>query len=213
MRWQDERLIKVHRVRRQICLSFSGKKCIFKKIDFQEKLEETESDYIDSIFSEYLEITVQFAFIILFGNSMPLLPILTYFNNVFEVYVDKEKQLRFLRRPIPKNTADIGAWYFVLEITSYASVFLSVGILIYTTNSYYEMSTFWKLVFFTLMVLGFLFIKMFIAALIPDEEEKYVQLQKRHEYIKEKITMNYSRNIEEFEKTGREINNRVFGSN
>ena len=150
-------------------------------------LVDSDEGYVDSVFNEYLEMCLQFGFITLFASSFPLMSMIGWINNIFEIVVDKRKFLYYQKRPIPKSAVDIGNWYIILESISYLAIFCSTGILVFTSNDYQVLNTFWKIVMFGLLCFVFLVIKVIISELIPDMPSTFNDLSKRHDYVIEKF--------------------------
>eukprot|EP00054_Salpingoeca_dolichothecata_P020733 m.131337 g.131337 ORF g.131337 m.131337 type:complete len:955 (-) comp23726_c0_seq2:101-2965(-) len=74
------------------------------------------------LFSEYLEMVMQFGFVTLFVASFPLAPLFALANNIFEIRVDATKMLRNIRRPFPLRAEDIGVWFGILNVISICAV-------------------------------------------------------------------------------------------
>ncbi|XP_029379586.1 anoctamin-9 [Echeneis naucrates] len=78
-----------------------------------------------SLFSEFLEMVIQFSFTTVFVAAFPLAPLLALFNNIIEIRLDAIKMVTLERRLVPKKTNDIGVWTDVLE---------AIGVLAVITN-------------------------------------------------------------------------------
>ncbi len=66
------------------------------------------------LLSEYIEMVLQFGFVVMFGAIFPLAPLFALFNNILEIRVDAYK-LVSVRRILPLRAKDIGNWARVLE--------------------------------------------------------------------------------------------------
>ena len=62
-----------------------------KSLDYQYDLNDFNVGFIDSTFDDYLELTIQFGFVILFAMSFSLLPMIAFVTNIMEMQVDKTK--------------------------------------------------------------------------------------------------------------------------
>uniref|UniRef100_A0A3B5BBZ7 Anoctamin n=1 Tax=Stegastes partitus TaxID=144197 RepID=A0A3B5BBZ7_9TELE len=92
------------------------------------KLRDWHSNYrlndVDSfsLFSEFLEMVIQFSFTTIFVAAFPLAPLLALINNVFEIRLDAIKMVTLERRMVPKKTNDIGVWIDILEAVGVLAV-------------------------------------------------------------------------------------------
>jgi Calcium-activated chloride channel len=65
---------------------------------------------IQSTYDDYLEMFIQFGYVILFSSVYPAAALCAVINNVLEVRADAFKLCRVTRRPLPKRVKDNGAW-------------------------------------------------------------------------------------------------------
>ncbi|XP_053949632.1 anoctamin-6 isoform X4 [Anastrepha ludens] len=114
-----------------------------RKVESEEKLiscnQWTEDYHLEpsntnSLFSEYLEMVLQFGFITLFGLAFPLAPLLALINNVIEVRLDAIKMLKLMRRPVAQRANNIGVWYNMMAIVTRIAVASSAMIIAFSTN-------------------------------------------------------------------------------
>uniref|UniRef100_A0A0A1XE63 Anoctamin n=1 Tax=Zeugodacus cucurbitae TaxID=28588 RepID=A0A0A1XE63_ZEUCU len=114
-----------------------------RKVESEEKLiscnQWTEDYHLEpsntnSLFSEYLEMVLQFGFITLFGLAFPLAPLLALINNVIEVRLDAIKMLKLIRRPVAQRASNIGVWYNMMAIVARIAVASSAMIIAFSTN-------------------------------------------------------------------------------
>lgn len=156
---------------------------------------------VDGVLGEYLEITLLFSFISMFGQIFPLGFTFAFLIMCCELYIDKYKLIHYIKRPIPKGASDIGSWAIVLEIVSYVSIIVNIGILTFTsgtvdlvldkilfseTVSEEEFENMRYLVF-SILVCFLILIKKTCMALIPDVPRETTQVLQRHEIIKRKM--------------------------
>nr|XP_026692266.1 anoctamin-4-like [Ciona intestinalis] len=87
------------------------------------------------LFSEYLEMVIQFGFITLFVAAFPLAPFFALLNNIIEIRLDAYKFVTQLRRVPPLRCNDIGMWLSILQSISTISV-LTNGLVIGITSSF-----------------------------------------------------------------------------
>ncbi|MCL4142507.1 UNVERIFIED_CONTAM: hypothetical protein GTU68_062604 [Idotea baltica] len=87
-----------------------------------------------SLFSEYLEMVIQYGFITLFVAAFPLAPFFALINNVVEIRLDAYKYLTKSRRPLPQRVQDIGIWFNILKAITYTSVLTNALVISYTSD-------------------------------------------------------------------------------
>lgn len=92
-----------------------------------------------SMFSEYLEMVIQYGFITIFVVAFPLAPFFALLNNIFEMRLDAKKFLLYYRRSVPKRVRDIGSWYRIMQIICRLSVMSNAFIIAFSSNLIPEM--------------------------------------------------------------------------
>lgn len=89
-----------------------------------------------SLFPEYLEMILQFGFIVIFSSAFPLGPLFALLNNIFEMRLDGKKMLRYFRRPISSGSiGDFEIWIIILNVIAKLGV-ISNGFIIAFTSSF-----------------------------------------------------------------------------
>jgi len=83
---------------------------------------------------DYLEVVIQYGYVLLFGVSEPLVIVMALVNIVMEIRVDAFKLCYLLRRPNPSVSESLGIWDDILRVLSGLGVITNVGIIIFTTN-------------------------------------------------------------------------------
>uniref|UniRef100_A0A7N6F7S0 Anoctamin n=1 Tax=Anabas testudineus TaxID=64144 RepID=A0A7N6F7S0_ANATE len=98
-----------------------------------------EADYqllvCEGLFSEYLEMVIQFGFITIFVAACPLAPLFALINNWVETRLDAQKFVTEYRRPVVERAQDIGIWFPILQFITHMAV-LSNAFLIAFTSSF-----------------------------------------------------------------------------
>lgn len=61
-------------------------------------------------YDDYLEMFVQFGYVVLFSSAYPLAAFWAVINNILEIRADAFKLCTVFRRPMSKRVKDIGAW-------------------------------------------------------------------------------------------------------
>jgi hypothetical protein len=74
------------------------------------------------IFDDYNELALQFGFVTLFATNFPFVGLLAWINNLVEIRSDAFKFVHVYRRPTPRPCENIGSWYMVMEIMTFAAV-------------------------------------------------------------------------------------------
>jgi len=118
-------------------------------------------------------------------------PLIAWVTNITEIEVDKFKLLRLYKRPIPYGAKGIGNWMAILELLSYLSVFSNLGLLIFSSNSYYGFESANKLLLFTGLVVFYCLSKILIDKLMPDVPRKVKELKVRLNYVADKLKKVY----------------------
>ncbi|XP_046890513.1 anoctamin-10 [Hypomesus transpacificus] len=82
------------------------------------------------LFSEYIELLVQFGYLSLFSCVYPLTPVLLLLNNVTEIRGDAYKICKLFRKPFCAPVASMGVWQTAFEILSFVSVMSNCWLLL-----------------------------------------------------------------------------------
>ncbi|XP_029373757.1 anoctamin-7 isoform X2 [Echeneis naucrates] len=105
----------------------------------EEKVSPWEADYqllvCEGLFSEYLEMVIQFGFITIFVAACPLAPLFALINNWVEIRLDAQKFVTEYRRPVVERAQNIGIWFQILQLIAHTAV-LSNAFLIAFTSSF-----------------------------------------------------------------------------
>uniref|UniRef100_A0A336M8Y6 Anoctamin n=1 Tax=Culicoides sonorensis TaxID=179676 RepID=A0A336M8Y6_CULSO len=86
------------------------------------------------IYKEYLELVIQFGFVMLFIVAFPLAPLLALLNNVLEMRLDAKKYLLHFRRPVPRRVKDIGHWNNILQMICRMSVITNAILIAFSSD-------------------------------------------------------------------------------
>lgn len=60
--------------------------------------------------------------------AFPLAPFFALLNNIGEIRLDAYKMVTQARRPLAERVEDIGAWYGILRMITYAAVVTNVSL-------------------------------------------------------------------------------------
>jgi len=126
----------------------------------------------ESTLDDFDELIVQFGYVTLFVIAFPLAPLLALVNNYFEIRLDAKKICSLSQRPLPSGSGDIGTWYAVVTLMSFASVLTNVGLVVFSTNIFgdidVEASQSVKIWYFLVTEHIIIAIKMLIVYFISD---------------------------------------------
>ncbi|XP_077396596.1 anoctamin-7 isoform X2 [Festucalex cinctus] len=111
-------------------------------LEEQEEAEQAvcpwEADYqlllCDGLFSEYLEMVIQFGFITIFVAACPLAPLFALINNWVEIRLDAQKFVTEYRRPVVERAQDIGIWLDILQFIAYMAVLSNAFLIAFTST-------------------------------------------------------------------------------
>lgn len=73
----------------------------------QSRIESALEEY-DSTYEDYLEMYIQFGYIVLFASISPFAAIAALINNIFEMRIDAYKLCCVFRRPFAKRAKNTG---------------------------------------------------------------------------------------------------------
>ncbi|KAF4525860.1 hypothetical protein B566_EDAN018219 [Ephemera danica] len=94
--------------------------------------EESQQEVYESTYDDYLEMFIQFGYVVLFSPVFPAAALCAVFNNVLEMRTDAFKLCRVTQRPLPERVKDIGAWQRAFEAIGVISVATNCALLYIT---------------------------------------------------------------------------------
>ena len=128
-----------------------------------------------STIEDYMELIIQYGYVIMFSSAFTLTPLFALILCVVEIRVDAFKLCNLQRRPFPFGRESIGQWNSIIAFLSMMGVFFNAAILSWTANVFKstEKVEFW-FYFFVIdhILLG---CKVFIAYIIRDEPSIVIQ--------------------------------------
>ena len=65
---------------------------------------------------DYLEMFIQFGYVLLFSPAFPLAAVCALINNLVEIRVDAFKLCNTVQRPFARQVKDIGAWQRAMQV-------------------------------------------------------------------------------------------------
>ncbi|XP_075871081.1 anoctamin-7 isoform X2 [Nelusetta ayraudi] len=88
----------------------------------------------EGLFSEYLEMVIQFGFITIFVAACPLAPLFALINNWVEIRLDAQKFVAEYRRPVVERAQDIGIWFPIMQFITHIAVVTNALLIAFTSS-------------------------------------------------------------------------------
>lgn len=129
--------------------------------------EQSKLGLYETPMSDYMELVIQYGYVILFSASFPLTAILAYILNVIEYRIDAFKLCHLVRRPYPQPAENIGIWYYIIQSIAYIGIVTNVAIAIFTAHIF-DTSLESKWVIFLIIEHALLLFKFALSSYIPD---------------------------------------------
>ncbi|XP_062403269.1 anoctamin-10 isoform X2 [Sardina pilchardus] len=158
---------------------------VFNPPERKEEDDDPEADAIivqsnlptfPGLFSEYIELLVQFGYLSLFSCVYPLTALFLLLNNLTELRTDAYKLCKLFRKPFDPPTANMGVWQAAFEVLGFISVMSNCWLLLMSPRLQ-EFSEEAGLNGTQLLVAAVLVehilivVKLVVAFLIPDEPD------------------------------------------
>ncbi len=86
------------------------------------------------LFSDYLEMVIQYGFITMFVGAFPLAPLFALINNIIEIRVDAFKDLVEYQRFLPVRANNIGPWAYLLTVTTKIAILTNALLIAFSTD-------------------------------------------------------------------------------
>lgn len=83
----------------------------------------------NSTYEDYLEMYIQFGYVVLFASISPFSAIAAFINNIIEMRIDAYKLCCVFRRPFAKRAKNTGAWLLAFEAMIVMSIITNCGLL------------------------------------------------------------------------------------
>lgn len=134
----------------------------------QANFEEYESPLED-----YMEMVIQYGYIVMWSASFPLAPIIAFLLNVIEIRVDGYKLTNIVRRPFPAGAKSIGLWLPIMRFLSFAGIFTNASIIVITSDMVQTPDEQTRWFVWVITVNGLYILKEWIAHVIPEVPSLY----------------------------------------
>ncbi|CAF0977777.1 unnamed protein product [Rotaria sordida] len=90
----------------------------------QAEIECSQPKWTD-LYEDYLEMVVQFGYIIFLSTLFPLAAFFSLLNNLIEIRTDAFKLCMIYQRPFSQRVKDIGQWQIIMEYMVYAAIIIN----------------------------------------------------------------------------------------
>ena len=95
-----------------------------------------DREIYEGVHLDYAELALQFAFLMLFGVSFPIVAALAWASNFVEIWIDSFKLCWVLRRPMPRRAIGIPkVWMEIFQGVAFLAVITNGGILTFSSSS------------------------------------------------------------------------------
>ena len=164
-------------------------KDIRTKVEAQIYLDYYVTSDTDGTIDDYMEVAIQFGYMTLFALAFPLSSILTFVGLWLEMFTDKLKVLKLVRRPHPLADKDIGTWWNIFSIICVFAIFSNTALFCFTANTFKNWSAVsdYTYIIFAVVVIVLLIFRGQLKSWIPDVPGKYAIVKARHDFIVERV--------------------------
>ena len=97
----------------------------FEKLSLsQAEIESLQPKWTD-LYEDYLELVIQFGYIIFLSTLFPLAAFFCLLSNILEIRTDAFKLCMIYQRPFPERVKDIGHWQKIMEYMVVAAIIVN----------------------------------------------------------------------------------------
>lgn len=146
-------------------------------------VKEIELKPFPSTFVESSGVFFQFAFINLFSLVIPVLAIVSLFENLIKIRVDAFKLCYRCRRPHADRAEDTGYWFETMEYMLYAGIYVNVAFALFAFPDLDGFSYLYRVVLFLCVTQVLVLYVMWLKWLLPEEPEYLKDVIKRQAFI------------------------------
>ncbi|KAM3139399.1 hypothetical protein pb186bvf_008424 [Paramecium bursaria] len=140
---------------------------------------------VDGTVDNYMKLVIQFCYLSLFGLAFPAaypMAFLRYrWTNICLI--------RICIRPFPQGASNIGNWLIIIEVITFLGIFCNAGLIVFTSQT---VPSDQQIILFSILLVVFLALKYLIRFLVPDEPESARILNKRHQYVVDRVVKGFS---------------------
>ena len=138
-------------------------------VEAQSKLEPYENPLEVLSRQDYMEMVIEYGYVVLFSAAFPIVPLLAVCEILLEIRVDAWKLCRLTRRPFPDAAEDIGVWYYIIQSVSYVGAITNAGLIVFTGALFHGTGVQTQWLIFIGIEHILLASKFLISVAIPDE--------------------------------------------
>lgn len=161
------------------------------------RIQEAETEHgmevYEETYDDYLEMFIQFGYVVLFSSVYPLAALWAAFNNIIEIRSDAFRLCMVNQRPFAKKVKDIGAWQKAFEVVGGLSILTNCALMFISfhqrKDAYFYDQVQWILMFVALehCLLG---LRYLIHIAIQDKPEWVrIALAKRNHASKQALKL------------------------
>ena len=189
-------------------------RCAVRHVSDVEK-EEWLPDYDKhGVFEDYNEIVLQFGFVTLFAANFPFIGVLAFANNLLEIRSDGFKLVNVMRRPGPAPAENIGTWYGVMELMSFAAVTTNCATIFLVSHLSESWDWEWRILGLFVAEHAAFGLKLFYAIQVDDiepqvqkkiDEEEAVRRKHHVKQLLDKMDREFHQDLKEYRRCDDEI--------
>jgi len=138
------------------------------------------------LFMEYNVRCFNFGLATMFVTALPISPFIICLFTVIRLRELAFKMCTTSRRPAPKRVMDIGLWSDVISMMCTWCILTNVGLLVFTSNAFEEVSWRLRVVVYLAIINVILAVQSLVERLVPTESENFRSILARHEFLVEK---------------------------
>ena len=158
------------------------------RLEMSEAEKEAKLEVV-VLLNEYLEVVMNFGYIIFFCVAFPLGPIIYWIFNILEIKGDAYKIFTLFKRPFPRQAENIGVWADIMSLLSVIGVISNTALMIFTANIFnLPISERWGV--FIVIEHMLIFIMVMILNYYPKNFSFTKDLEKKQEILKNKYFYN-----------------------
>lgn len=140
--------------------------------------KEAKCESYESPLEDYIEMIIEFGYIVIFGTALPILPLILLIEIYIEIRVDSWKMCNICKRADPNRSEDIGVFKDIIVAIAYMGSVNNAGIIVYTSGIFKDWlesdysGDYWKVLVAFVILEHTLILAMFlISVIVPDEPE------------------------------------------
>lgn len=161
-----------------------------------EYMNEIDRDNYDGTFDDFSYAVFQYGYIMLFMAALPIIALIALLENMIKLRTDGLKLCAFVKRPHVQLAENVGIWSTLMEQMSYMGVVTSVGILVFTTEDFFNFSLYQKIIIFLVTEQSIILVKLFLKHVILTMPLYVKDIAARQEYIEDKFFKGFEDDVE-----------------